>query len=200
MKICSKCKQEKDESEFYKDKQRIDGLALKCKKCYKQYYKENKEKLKEISKKYYENNRVDILKRQKNYCKSHKNESAKKNEKYYKNNKKEIRERNKEWANKNKDKIRSYKQKRRARKKGSSGSVSNIEWKELCSRYGNICLRCGSSRKLTQDHVVPLSKGGFHTIYNLQPLCRSCNCSKHDKTIDYRPDVISLVTKLNAKT
>ena len=50
------------------------------------------------------------------------------------------------------------------------------------------CLACGEVRKLSVDHVVPLTKGGSCWPDNLQPLCRPCNSSKRDQTIDYRPD------------
>lgn len=33
MKTCAKCKKEKDESEFYKNKKSPDGLMYYCKKC-----------------------------------------------------------------------------------------------------------------------------------------------------------------------
>lgn len=29
------------------------------------------------------------------------------------------------------------------------------------------------------DHVVPLSRGGRHSIGNILPACESCNLSKH---------------------
>ena len=66
MKICSKCKTEKELSEFNKDKTRTDGYSYLCKFCLKQkqkkyyqnnidkkviHYNENKEKISEINKK-----------------------------------------------------------------------------------------------------------------------------------------------------
>lgn len=244
MKICTNCKQEKDESEFYKGKGYKDGLRSECKKCCntrsvkwsrknksrskefatrwrknnpdkarlsakksyckyrekynlkaKEYKRQHKEyyiqKQKESYKKWYKNNLEKVKERKRLYYQEHEEECKLSCKQYYNQNKEYLKYKRKEWRKNNQDKTREIGRRYRAKKKGTGGSVSNIEWKELCSHYGNICLRCGSSDKLTQDHVVPLSKGGFHTIYNLQPLCRSCNSSKRDKTIDYRPDVIS---------
>ncbi len=37
MKLCSKCKERKDESEFRKNRSRKDGLSVWCKKCFRNY-------------------------------------------------------------------------------------------------------------------------------------------------------------------
>lgn len=83
-----------------------------------------------------------------------------------------------------------HQQKRRARLMNADGSITPDEWYSLCERYGFHCLRCGKEfpfEKLTLDHVIPLVKGGEHSIGNAQPLCFNCNCQKHAKHIDYRP-------------
>ena len=56
----------------------------------------------------------------------------------------------------------------------------------LGNRDGWACLRCGATEWLQVDHIVPFSLGGGWTWDNLQTLCRSCNCSKGTKTINYR--------------
>jgi 5-methylcytosine-specific restriction endonuclease McrA len=33
---------------------------------------------------------------------------------------------------------------------------------------------------MTQDHIKPKSKGGSSYLFNLQPMCVACNCSKSD--------------------
>jgi hypothetical protein len=62
------------------------------------------------------------------------------------------------------------------------------EWELLKAQYNWTCPACRRQEpdiKLTEDHVVPLSKGGGDNIENIQPLCGSCNCKKHDKIITY---------------
>lgn len=73
-------------------------------------------------------------------------------------------------------------------RRSDEGVFSWEEWKAVCQRYGDRCLRCGDADVLlTPDHIVPLSKGGTNWISNIQPLCLRCNQRKGTKTIDYRP-------------
>jgi 5-methylcytosine-specific restriction endonuclease McrA len=81
-----------------------------------------------------------------------------------------------------------YEAARRARKAGGEGVVNDGDWQRLVEILGNACLKCGSLDKITQDHVVPLSKGGQHHPTNLQPLCRTCNEIKQARIADYRTD------------
>lgn len=75
------------------------------------------------------------------------------------------------------------------RKKASEGSHTFGEWQLLKKQYGFTCPCCGKKEpeiKLTEDHIVPLDKGGSDYIENIQPLCRSCNTKKHTKIIKYK--------------
>lgn len=76
-----------------------------------------------------------------------------------------------------------------ALEKGAEGSCNAEQWSLVLDVYGTLCLRCGSVEDITQDHVVPLSAGGTHWPWNLQPLCRSCNSAKGGRNSDdYRHD------------
>ncbi|MCA1840201.1 MAG: HNH endonuclease [Actinobacteria bacterium] len=73
-------------------------------------------------------------------------------------------------------------------RRANGGSHTPDEWSALCKEFGNQCLKCERDDvRLTKDHVIPVSKGGTNDIGNIQPLCQSCNASKKDKHIDYRP-------------
>jgi 5-methylcytosine-specific restriction endonuclease McrA len=54
-------------------------------------------------------------------------------------------------------------------------------------RDSHVCQYCHekfSEKRLTIDHVVPLSKGGKHEWTNVVTACSSCNNRKGDKTPD----------------
>lgn len=81
-----------------------------------------------------------------------------------------------------------YSKNRKARKRGAPGSYNLTEWKELCAKYDNRCVRCGERKELQADHVIPVtSPRSTNYISNIQPLCGTCNKIKMKKTIDYRP-------------
>jgi len=55
------------------------------------------------------------------------------------------------------------------------------EWEALKEKCNHSCLYCGSTKSLSKDHIIPLSKKGTDEISNIQPLCQSCNSKKHTK-------------------
>lgn len=67
------------------------------------------------------------------------------------------------------------------------------EWELLKIQYNHTCPCCKLSEpfigqrslNLTEDHIIPLSKGWSDLIENIQPLCLSCNIKKHTRIIKY---------------
>lgn len=201
-KKCSKCGEVKAIA-LFRDKRRC------CKSCYSQYtyvyireyYKKNKEKILTQVRGYQVANKNAIAARQKRFRDENRDRVIESKKQSYQRNKEEIAARKKVRYANNRDEILKKRReeyqnhpeiylniehKRRARKRNATGNYTYTEFKALCERYGNICLCCHQSKKLTADHVVPLVSGGTNGIENIQPLCKSCNSKKATKTIDYR--------------
>jgi len=64
--------------------------------------------------------------------------------------------------------------------------ISKTKIRCFIFRRDKKCLSCGVSENLTLDHIVPVSKGGSNTLFNLQALCKSCNSKKSDTYKDFR--------------
>ncbi|WP_413176178.1 HNH endonuclease [Anabaena azotica] len=55
--------------------------------------------------------------------------------------------------------------------------------REVLRRDHHSCQYCGSTKRLTLDHLIPRSKGGLHTWDNVVTACERCNSRKGDKTL-----------------
>jgi len=99
MKICTKCKIEKDLSEFSKRKASNDKLSSICKKCKKKYDKKYKKDnyiiIQEKKRKYYQKNKMKILE----YYKKYPQYDKKYHSIYYKENKNKIKRIKKTYRN-----------------------------------------------------------------------------------------------------
>ena len=101
----------------------------------------------------------------------------------------------KNLSNKRKAEVSWYRNKRNRLKKivaQELGTHTYGEWELLKKQYNYTCPCCGlsepfnqKSKYLTEDHIIPLSKGGSDLIENIQPLCLSCNIKKHTNIIKY---------------
>jgi len=111
---------------FYIEKYRKEGLNIVNKlipgRTHKQYYEDNKKKIKEQGKEYYQKNKEKIIEQQKEYEEKNKEKILRKNKKYreknkekikgyYKDNKDKIKEQKKEYYEKNKEKLNEKKKK-----------------------------------------------------------------------------------------
>ena len=158
--ICSKCKIDKTEDNYHKDKKRKTGLYPYCKECVKVDYYKNHEKIRARQKRYHQKNRENLLP--------------------------EIRARGKRWREENSDKNAAKATRYRAAKLNATPKWANQEEIEYYYRIAKFFTDIsGGFVKHHVDHIVPL-KGknvcGLHVENNLQVLIDKHNLIKSNKT------------------
>jgi hypothetical protein len=124
MKVCSKCGEDKELTEFYNTARGIGGVARTCKVCCRIKCNE-----------YHKANREDNLVRMNRYRESHKEERKEYDDK----NRESIRHRNRNWGRSNRLKTSSQTKALRALKKG----IINRE---------TSCSKCGSNYLVQMHH------------------------------------------------
>ncbi len=88
------------------------------------------------------------------------------------------------WYEAHKGNHKMYAANRRGWKDSTVVMVTEEEWQTLIKVYENRCAYCHRiMREPTQDHILPLSKGGDHSVENIVPACRPCNSAKKDKEV-----------------
>jgi len=106
-------------------------------------------------------------------------------------NPEKVREYKRAYKLRNPDKDRQYyeqnkwryeisRAKRRAIK--AKASIYVITAKDVSKIMSRPCIYCGAKAEHL-EHVIPLSRGGLHSIGNLAPACAKCNLSKGAKLI-----------------
>lgn len=166
MKNCGGCHRQLDFSEFYKNKARHDGYQSQCKQC---GYKSQRN--------YVKTHRAEAVQRVLRY-KARNPDKAKatalKTRLKYKN---QIAAQRKVYLQNHLKEHANRMQRRRAIIKNNG--VYLISDKEIKKLYSSPCTYCGSFINITVDHIIPIIKGGTHSIGNLTAACKPCNSSKH---------------------
>lgn len=159
---CTKCGKllVANKMNFYKNKRGKYGLQSICKECHRkcneQWYQDKKEEILEKNKQYYNNNKEEILEK----CKQ------------YRENNPHV-------------KFNSH-IKRRQLEENHGNGISKEQWLEMMEFFDWKCAYSGEyiggdSKYRTIDHIVPLSKGGEHAIWNCVPMYANYNYRKQKK-------------------
>lgn len=73
---------------------------------------------------------------------------------------------------------------RRAHKEAVVSTLTADQWAAIKDYFGGCCAYCGKqAKRMSMEHVIPISQGGEHSESNVVPACLSCNCSKGSKSI-----------------
>lgn len=186
MKACSACGETKPADEFYR---RGDKLRAACKVCTnaqnREWHRRNPHKQLEYDKRFAQS-KPDQAKartrrwREKNPDKVRQASQNRKRGPNRKRNREYDREYARAWNAANPGKRRLTQHKYRARK--MANKVGNVSLQEARAILNRACMYCGGVAEHL-DHVVPISRGGAHSVGNLAPACASCNLSKRNRFV-----------------
>ena len=167
IKVCHTCQLEKDHG---LNKSTKDGLATRCKECWKTYRDNNKQKVSEGKKASYQkkkeiyNAKITV---------------------YYNANREKILEKTKSYVELNRHKINTRNSFRRKIVREQTPDMTPEELSRIEGMYWLARdLRAVSGEEYHVDHIKPLSKGGLHHPDNLQILPADLNLKKSDKYSD----------------
>ena len=175
-KVCTVCGVEKPIADFYK--RGNGGFYNYCKECANANAKD-----------YHRTHYYEIRAKNKEYVRNHKQEISEYNKQYYNTHTEEVKERARKWESNNKERMKEhqvmYAQRSRSKKLELRTVFTRDDWYCCKAYFGRKCAYCGKeSKHLTQDHFIPIQKGGEYSLINIVPACMSCNASKGDKDFD----------------
>lgn len=199
---CTRCGEQKPESEFHRDSSSPYGRRKQCKLCRKPvtraHYERNRDRVIEAQRKYRKENAVAISYKDRARYRRDKDRRLAWQKAYYEANKPTIhayqakhRDEHREthnalqrrWRQKNLQHVRAYHRlaNHRYRALKSLDGVTASLAEGRVAYYGGKCWICREAPYEELDHVKPLSKGGPHMLSNLRPACRACNRRKSSK-------------------
>lgn len=204
MRKCTKCNGEFNINMFHKKSTSLDGLSHTCKACKRkqdaEYRAKHKEELnKKRKEKYYkdpEKYRTLTKNYYNNLSKEDREKMKAKKASYNKTASEEVKQRKRDYDKKYfssvAGKLVTLKSahKRRAQQIGTDdNTITSQALTELKIKQSNKCAYCdvvldfSAKGTVHLDHVIPLSKGGAHSITNVVWSCASCNLTKNNKII-----------------
>lgn len=186
--ICTKCKRETPLEKMGKNKNSKNGYNIYCLDCIRElsrlYRVSNKEKCRLSSKNWTKKNIKKVKEKnlKRYYLKSE--EIRKKCADYRKLNHERRLEIERSSRLRNKEKNRPSKNARQGiRNRKLANTPYLILEKELRKIYNSPCFMCGCEENQSLDHIIPISRGGSHSVGNIMTLCKNCNASKNARTI-----------------
>jgi 5-methylcytosine-specific restriction endonuclease McrA len=200
LKRCTRCSRTLSLTDFNKRTRMSDGLSSWCRDCeaeYRKWYRSNPENVameQRSSRAWKERNPERVRELSKQWAAANPEHKRKMKRKWHAEHKEEenakARERTLQWIKDNPERAAENGRRYRARQMDAEGNFTEEEWGELLELCGGVCLNCGADENICRDHIEPLIEGGCNYIWNIQPLCKSCNSSKGANDDDYRPEYV----------
>lgn len=186
-KRCTKCGEIKSLTEFSLYKGSPRRWCRACVKIYNRAYREQyPEKVRSATISWRNRNLEKVKATKQRHYAENKEYYRKKHDRWYAVNRDRSIQRSRAYFRTEEGKIRNRLNANKHRAVARRGDVTIEELTALMQRQTR-CAYCKKkfTNKLpaTVDHVVPLSKGGLHTISNLVLACKPCNSRKHANMI-----------------
>ena len=156
MKVCCRCEIEKPIAEYTKNRAKPDGLDARCKECKKEVREIRREYNSAYGKKWREENRGYVEMYRKCYSDTHRLE----------------------------ENARLRVQAAKRRKILAENFIEEVDYNKILERDNYMCHICNKPvepQDVHFDHVVPLSKGGAHSMENVKVAHSACNLRKGNK-------------------
>lgn len=191
MKHCRDCGLTLPLDAFYRHRGTKDGRDSYCKTCArsrrKAWYVANAERASATSRAYYESHREAIKARSRRDYYGNREARLEAHRAYHREHWPEFYARN---AEKYRVKAQAYYRAHRhrwpqynARRRSAMTEATPEVRAWVAYLLEQSCVYCGNSEPIEVDHVVPLSRGGTHSVENLAPACRPCNRAKGAKLL-----------------
>ena len=195
-KRCNVCKKVKTHPEFIIKRIMDSGLGSCCLECdairWKKYISDNKEHITQYKKNYFANNFDEIQVKYKARYEDNKETIIAKTKAYVQAHKEETKIRQRDYHVNHLEEARMHRHTRKARVKGAK--IEQVSATKVYERDSYICGICGEPidknlkhpdpMSCSLDHIIPLSKGGEHSMANTQPAHLVCNLSKGNRIIN----------------
>lgn len=148
------------------------------------YYRKNRRHCQRLAREYIEHNRERVAEVKRLWQVNNKEKYFLDQLRWRKRNKKWMLAYRAKWRKENVELRTANENRRRAIKKAAGGrGITAQDIKNMIANQNRKCAYCKKRRKLTLDHVIPLSKGGIHDVKNAAMACRPCNSGKHDMPV-----------------
>ncbi len=193
-KICSKCKEKKSITEFFKNKKMKDGLFSECKECRskyaKDYRKKNRNRIKKYKREYYKKNKEYIKEKSRKYRKNNPEKVKKAVKRWEKNNPEKKRKNNERWCQKHPHRAWAIKSLYGHKRRGFIINILRLELENLAKHtiYCPICnikldWQYGAGMNADTPTIDRKTNEKVLNKDNIWIICCKCNRTKSDRTL-----------------
>jgi hypothetical protein len=160
-----------------KERQWCVANADKRRKSSADWKKRNPEKNRQIMREWLKTNRGRLREMSRDWKRRNPERTREQDRKWKRENRQWALERNKRWKKANPEKVRAFYQRRYGKHKGLLHPMHDRKQEVRLARE---CIRRKKKTGVAYvvDHIIPLSRGGWHHHLNLQILTRRMNSSK----------------------